>query len=69
MQGKESIAVDITTPEGLEIVYELVDRADVVLQSFQQTVGARMGRDHGSSSPVSPATPGGGKLPAACGCA
>ena len=43
MQGKESIALDITSPEGLEIVYELVERADVVLQSFRAGVAQRRG--------------------------
>jgi len=34
LQGKESIAVDIATDEGREIVLELVRRADAVLQSL-----------------------------------
>ena len=43
MQGKESLAIDITSAEGLEIVYELVERADVVLQSFRAGVAERRG--------------------------
>jgi crotonobetainyl-CoA:carnitine CoA-transferase CaiB-like acyl-CoA transferase len=41
LQGKESIAVDIATEEGLAIVHQLAARADVVLQSF------RAGKAHG----------------------
>jgi crotonobetainyl-CoA:carnitine CoA-transferase CaiB-like acyl-CoA transferase len=43
LQGKESVAVDIATEEGREIVHELVRRADVVLQSFRAGVAARHG--------------------------
>ena len=43
MQGKESLAIDITSTEGLEIVYQLVERADVVLQSFRAGVAQRRG--------------------------
>jgi crotonobetainyl-CoA:carnitine CoA-transferase CaiB-like acyl-CoA transferase len=45
VQGKESVAVDITTPEGRAIVLELVRRADVVLQSFRAGVAERLGYD------------------------
>ena len=43
LQGKESIAVDIATDEGREIVLELVRRADAVLQSFRAGVADRLG--------------------------
>jgi crotonobetainyl-CoA:carnitine CoA-transferase CaiB-like acyl-CoA transferase len=43
LQGKESIAVDIATDEGREIVLELVRRADAVLQSFRAGVAERHG--------------------------
>jgi crotonobetainyl-CoA:carnitine CoA-transferase CaiB-like acyl-CoA transferase len=43
LQGKESVAVDIASDEGREIVYELVRRADVVLQSFRAGVAERHG--------------------------
>ena len=43
LQGKESIAVDIATDEGREIVLELVRRADAVLQSFRAGVAERLG--------------------------
>jgi crotonobetainyl-CoA:carnitine CoA-transferase CaiB-like acyl-CoA transferase len=41
LQGKESVAVDMTSPRGREIVLELVRRADVVMQSFRAGVAER----------------------------
>lgn len=35
MQGKESICLDLSTDEGLHIAHSLVEKADVVLQSFR----------------------------------
>ena len=43
MQGKESICVDITTPEGAEIVQRLAARADLVLDGFRPGVTDRHG--------------------------
>jgi crotonobetainyl-CoA:carnitine CoA-transferase CaiB-like acyl-CoA transferase len=45
MQGKESIAVDLSSDEGRAIVHDLVRRADVVLQSFRAGVAVRQGVD------------------------
>ncbi|HVV29243.1 MAG TPA: CoA transferase [Mycobacteriales bacterium] len=41
LQGKESVAVDMTAPEGLRIIHELARRADVVLQCFRAGVAER----------------------------
>jgi crotonobetainyl-CoA:carnitine CoA-transferase CaiB-like acyl-CoA transferase len=54
MQGKESICVDITTPEGLEIIHQLAARADVVMQGFRAGVAQRHGVDHESLRRVNP---------------
>src|SRR5262249_908841 len=43
LQGKESVAVDIASDEGHEIVLELVRRADAVMQSFRAGVAQRLG--------------------------
>ena len=43
LQGKESVAVDIASDEGREIVLALVRRADAVLQSFRAGVAQRLG--------------------------
>ena len=43
MQGKESVCVDLGTTEGLQLVYDLVKRADVVLQGYRAGVADRIG--------------------------
>jgi crotonobetainyl-CoA:carnitine CoA-transferase CaiB-like acyl-CoA transferase len=47
-QGKESIAVNIQTPEGLAIVKKLLAGADMVLQSYRAGVAKRLGLDEAS---------------------
>ena len=43
--GKESIVLDLKTPEGLDILYRLVDRADVFLHNFRPGTPERLGID------------------------
>ena len=43
LHGKESVAVDMTTEEGREIVLELARRSDLVLQTFRAGVAERHG--------------------------
>jgi crotonobetainyl-CoA:carnitine CoA-transferase CaiB-like acyl-CoA transferase len=43
LQGKESVAVDMSSAEGRRIVLELVRRADIVLQTFRAGVAERHG--------------------------
>ncbi|MGO8864539.1 MAG: CoA transferase [Acidimicrobiales bacterium] len=45
MQGKESIAVDLSTPEGREIVHELAKRSTAVLHGFRAGVAEKLGLD------------------------
>jgi crotonobetainyl-CoA:carnitine CoA-transferase CaiB-like acyl-CoA transferase len=45
MQGKKSIAVDLGTPEGLQIVHDLAKESDLVLQSYRAGVAERLGID------------------------
>jgi crotonobetainyl-CoA:carnitine CoA-transferase CaiB-like acyl-CoA transferase len=45
MQGKESIAVDLSTPEGRSIVRQLVLRSSAVLHGFRGGVAERMELD------------------------
>jgi crotonobetainyl-CoA:carnitine CoA-transferase CaiB-like acyl-CoA transferase len=54
LQGKESVAVDMRSDEGRQIVYELVRRADAVLQSFRAGVVDRLGYDHDSLLALNP---------------
>ena len=54
LSGKESVAADITTPDGHEIVYGLVRKADAVLCSFRAGVADRLGYDEKSLRAINP---------------
>jgi crotonobetainyl-CoA:carnitine CoA-transferase CaiB-like acyl-CoA transferase len=54
MQGKESIALDLGTDEGREIVHALAARADVVLQSFRAGKAAKQRVDAATLRKVNP---------------
>ncbi len=54
MQGKESVAVDIRTPEGREVLYKLVSRADVVVNGFRAGAAERGGFDFATLRKVNP---------------
>lgn len=45
-RGKKSVVLDLKSPEGLDIFYRLVERADVVIDNFRPGVMARLGIDH-----------------------
>jgi crotonobetainyl-CoA:carnitine CoA-transferase CaiB-like acyl-CoA transferase len=42
-RGKRTILVDLKTPDGLDLLRRLVDRADVVMQNFRLGVADRLG--------------------------
>ncbi|MDD9995387.1 MAG: CoA transferase, partial [Dehalococcoidia bacterium] len=44
-RGKRGIVVDLRRPEGREVVYELVRRADLVAENFRPGAAARLGVD------------------------
>jgi crotonobetainyl-CoA:carnitine CoA-transferase CaiB-like acyl-CoA transferase len=54
MQGKESIALDLSTDEGRSIVHALARRADIVLQSFRAGVAERQGVDSATLRAINP---------------
>jgi crotonobetainyl-CoA:carnitine CoA-transferase CaiB-like acyl-CoA transferase len=54
LQGKESIAVDMSTDEGREIVHALAKKADIVLQSFRAGVALRQGVDSSTLKALNP---------------
>ncbi len=45
MVGKESIVLDLKTPQGLDVLYRLVERADVFLHNFRPGTPERLGID------------------------
>lgn len=53
-RGKKSLAVDLKTPEGREILHRLVRRADVVVEQFRPGVMARLGADYDSLAMMNP---------------
>jgi crotonobetainyl-CoA:carnitine CoA-transferase CaiB-like acyl-CoA transferase len=54
LMGKESIALDLRTPEGLAIVGDFARRSDLVLQCYRAGVAARIGVDEASLKAVNP---------------
>jgi crotonobetainyl-CoA:carnitine CoA-transferase CaiB-like acyl-CoA transferase len=54
MQGKESIALDLSSDEGRAIVYALAKNVDVVLQSFRAGVAERQGVDMHTLRKINP---------------
>ncbi|MPZ88944.1 MAG: CoA transferase [Nitriliruptorales bacterium] len=54
-RGKRSVALDLKSPEGLAIFYELVEQADVVIDNFRPGVMRRLGIDHDSLKRRNPA--------------
>jgi crotonobetainyl-CoA:carnitine CoA-transferase CaiB-like acyl-CoA transferase len=54
LQGKESVAVDVATEGGRQIVLELAKRADIVLQSFRAGVAERLRVDAAALRAVNP---------------
>jgi crotonobetainyl-CoA:carnitine CoA-transferase CaiB-like acyl-CoA transferase len=53
-QGKESVAVDLTTPEGVAIVHKLAARVDAVLEGFRDGVAERRHVDAGTLLGINP---------------
>ena len=45
VQGKQSIALDLKSPEGLEVVRRLVARADALAHNYRPGVPERLGID------------------------
>ena len=41
-RGKRSVGIDYTTPEGLELVYEIARRADVLLTSYRPSLRQKL---------------------------
>ena len=42
-RGKHSVAIDLKSPAGLSLVWDLIDKADVLVENFRPGVMARLG--------------------------
>jgi crotonobetainyl-CoA:carnitine CoA-transferase CaiB-like acyl-CoA transferase len=54
VQGKECVALDLSTPEGQRIVHEIAAEADLVIQSFRAGVAERLHVDAATLRAVNP---------------
>jgi crotonobetainyl-CoA:carnitine CoA-transferase CaiB-like acyl-CoA transferase len=54
LQGKESVVVDYRTPEGKEILHQLVAKADIVMRNYRQQNSVTSGDDYQSLASVNP---------------
>ena len=54
-QGKTSIAIDLSKPEGVDLVKQLVSRSDVVVQNFATGVMERLGLGYDALKTINPA--------------
>src|SRR5216683_4043123 len=52
--GKESVAVDLSRPDGLRVVLDLAGRADVFIENFTPGVVDRLGCDYAAVQKVKP---------------
>jgi crotonobetainyl-CoA:carnitine CoA-transferase CaiB-like acyl-CoA transferase len=53
-RGKKSLAVNLKTEEGIEVIRRLVPTVDVVLHNFRGGVAERLGIDYGSLKALNP---------------
>ncbi|MFF7944658.1 CaiB/BaiF CoA transferase family protein [Nocardia gamkensis] len=54
LQGKQSCAIDISTPEGRELVYEIAKRSHAVLEAFRGKAAERAKVDEATLKSVNP---------------
>ena len=52
--GKQSVGVDLAHPEAKPLVFDLVRRADVVVENFLPGVMAKLGLDYGAVAAIHP---------------
>ncbi|MFC1987195.1 CaiB/BaiF CoA transferase family protein [Chloroflexota bacterium] len=53
-RNKKGIAVDLKKPQGRDIIYQLVEKADVFVQNQRKGVAEKLGLDYGALSRVNP---------------
>src|SRR5690242_20965785 len=52
--GKQGIAIDLAHPQARELVFDLVRKADIVVENFTPGVMARYGLDYAALSAIRP---------------
>jgi len=53
-RNKQSVAVDLKTPEGLDVFHDLVKTADIVIDNFSAGVTGKLGIDYAHLSDINP---------------
>lgn len=53
-RNKRSVAIDLKSPEGLEVFYDLVRKSDVVMENFSAGVAAKLGIAYSDLAKVNP---------------
>src|SRR5881398_1183342 len=53
-RNKRSLSLDLKTPEGKKIFFQLAEKADVVVENFKSTVKHRLGVDYEAVKKVNP---------------
>ena len=53
-RNKRSLTLDLKSPEGKKIFFQLVEKADVVVENFKSTVKYRLGVDYDAVRKVNP---------------
>src|SRR5438477_427603 len=53
-RNKRSLSLDLKTPEGKKIFFQLAEKADVVVENFRSTVKHRLGVDYEAVRKVNP---------------
>ena len=54
LQGKESVVVDVATPEGRKVIHELIGAVDIVMMSYRAGVAKKHGIDYATLSAINP---------------
>ena len=53
-RGKQSVVLDLATEGGRNVFYDLVRRADVVVEAYRPGVVKKLGVDYGTLEPINP---------------
>ena len=53
-RGKRSLAIDLKTPEGVEVIHRLIARADVIHHNLRPGVAERLSYDYSTAKRINP---------------